>query len=127
MMVNPIWSRSRNPAPKSSAVSFTMKITRCPDLPRGFVYSADHRAALHLNPTKVERGELYLPTADGVMIVEAEISEIKDWAAAVGGDLPTVIAALIEGVSHPCRSFAGLFAFGTRGDGGRECYARQLP
>ena len=86
-----------------------MKITRSPGLPRGFVYSADHRAALHLNPTKVERGELYLPTADGVMIVEAEISEIKDWAAAVGGDLPKVIAALIEGVSHPCRTFAGLF------------------
>jgi len=54
------------------------------------------------------RGALYLPTIDGVMIVEAEFSETESWAAEIGGDLPTVIAELIEGVSHPCGSFAGL-------------------
>jgi len=53
-------------------------------------------------------GEVYLPTADGVTIVEAEFSEMENWAAGIGGDVPAIIAELIEGVSQPCRNFAGI-------------------
>jgi dihydropteroate synthase len=56
----------------------------------------------------ISRGELYLPTNDGVTIVKAELSEIESWAREIGGDLPTVIAALIEGASHPRGHFTGL-------------------
>jgi dihydropteroate synthase len=91
-----------------------MKITRSPGLPRGFVCPTDRNADFQLFPVSSERsmpascGELYLPTNDGVVIVTAELSKIERWAVEIGGDLPKVIAELVEGVSHPRGYFTGL-------------------
>jgi dihydropteroate synthase len=85
-----------------------MKITRSPGLPRGFVYPVDRKSDFQLRPMRISRGELFLPTSDGVTLVEADLSEIETWAAEIGGDLPMVIAELIDGVSRPRGYFSGL-------------------
>lgn len=91
-----------------------INITRSPGLPRGFVYLSDKKDELQILPissapsSRGSRAELFLPTVDGVTIVEATITEIEAWAAEVSADFESVVAGLIDGVLRPKLFFAGL-------------------
>ncbi|MBO37795.1 MAG: dihydropteroate synthase [Rhodospirillaceae bacterium] len=90
-----------------------MKINRSFALPRGFCFSPELAAEFQLRPIfnslgHLSRGELFFPNPDGVSVVEASISDIKLWAAGNKPGLAALITTLIERVSRPSRTFAGL-------------------
>lgn len=90
-----------------------MKINRSPVLPRGFCFSSGLGAEFQLRPIfnsegHLSRGELYFPNFDSVSVVEAPISDIELWAAENNAGLFTVISSLLERVSRPSSTFAGL-------------------
>ncbi len=87
-----------------------MKITRSPGLPRGFAYSAERKADIQLRALspRGSRAELFLPTNDGVTIVETEIAAIENWAMESRPELRSAIVSLIQRASHPRGSFAEL-------------------
>jgi dihydropteroate synthase len=90
-----------------------MKFNRSPGLPRGFSFVPELGAEYQLRPFynsvgRFSRGELYFPSFDGVSVVEASISDIELWAAENDARLRTVISSLLEHVSRPSSTFAGL-------------------
>ena len=90
-----------------------MKINRSPALPRGFCFLPELAAEFQLRPFfnslgHVSHGELFFPNVDGISVVEASISDIKLWAAENDAELCALITTLLEHVSRPSKTFAGL-------------------
>ena len=90
-----------------------MKINKSPALPRGFCFLPELGAEFQLRPIfnslgNVSRGKLFFPNVDGISVVEASISDIQRWAAENNGGLSAQIKTLLERVSRPSMTFAGL-------------------
>ncbi|MBK18724.1 MAG: dihydropteroate synthase [Rhodospirillaceae bacterium] len=90
-----------------------MNINRSPGFPRGFAYDPKRLAEIQLRPKyggsgSISRAELYLPVSDSLEIIDANVTDITDWADDIGGDLARRISDLLKSATKPNAEFAGL-------------------
>ena len=84
-----------------------------PVLPEAFDFIPELEGDFQLKPILNDAGhftraELYIPSNEGVLVVNADITEISNWGAENSVELENVIGRLIKSVSSPSISFAGL-------------------